>query len=453
MTEEMAANPKLMKEYDMVFDSEEKVQQSLKISKNNFTLYIGVINFNDCAFTDPIKESRKETYLGLTKSIAELGILSPIHVMVTESYSSWKKEGNSDEDFEGYKYMVVDGFRRIYGGMKNGLKRCNAVIWDFDDKERGSELLTTLALVLNKAQRHSWSELWFLMQILQMQSPLTAGTLEYLLQLESGDSDKLKAIMERASDFPEPKEDLLANKKSLQQAYTMLQKLMKEQDQLYVEDNKGISEVEQAEEIIDNEDKDGLSDEEVREVLEMEGSFNGELSEDNFGGELENEEYDRQKVGERHPIPKEIKAETMMRDGYACICCGMGKDLPMLARLSILQSHHKISVANSGPDSPENIATVCMCCHTLVHVFLKNGLRFGMSKDQYDAMPEESKTQLKNIRNLAKLDWEAGLKLGKNKDKIKEENKDYYKFKMPGTDLAENKRAVSGYSKKEFEEG
>lgn len=442
MTEDMMANKKLMKEYDEVFDSEEKVQQSLKISKNNFSLYVGVVNFNECAFTDPIKDSRKETYLGLTKSISELGILSPIHVMVTEGYSLWREEGNSEEEFEGYKYMVIDGFRRIYGGMKNGLKRCNAVIWDFEDKERGSELLTTLSLVLNKAQKHSWSELWLLMQILQIQSPLTAGTLEYLLQLESGDSDKLKAIMERASDFPEPKQDLLDNKKTLQQAYTMLQKLMKEQDQLYVEDNKGISEVENAEDIIDKEDRDGLSDDEVREVLEMEDSFDGELSDNDFdelmGNNIESERFEVD--GDRHLDPK-LRQAVLQRDNYMCQATGFGEGLPAEVALAVLQIHHKVPVADGGTNDIDNLITLSQDPHTLVHVIQRRGGKLGMKKEDYDVLPEHTQSYLKKVMKIARVAVEADRRCGKTREQVKKDTAESLRYQMPGAILNENMKA------------
>ena len=122
--------------------------------------------------------------------------------------------------------------------------------------------------------------------------------------------------------------------------------------------------------------------------------------------------------------------------------------MSMMCRMAILQSHHKISVANSGPDSKDNIITLCMTCHTLVHVYLKNGMKFGISKEQFDAMPDHVKEQFKNIRALAKIDWEAGKRLGKNKDDMRRDNAQYMKFKMPGTDLAENREALKEYNER-----
>lgn len=43
---------------------------------------------------------------------------------------------------------------------------------------------------------------------------------------------------------------------------------------------------------------------------------------------------------------------------------------------------------------------------------------------------------------IARVDYEAGKRLGKTTEDFKKDNKDSYKFKMPGTDLAENMRAL-----------
>ena len=262
---------------------------------------------------------------------------------------------------------------------------------------------------------------------------------------------KLKEIMQRAEDFPEPKEDLLSNKKNINQCFQALQKMMKEQDQLLKEDTLGISEVEQGDEVIDSSEEQGtrkeLSDEEVRDILEMEDGSE-ELGEDDFDENIGydvDSEPERQKVGERHELSRELKAETMMRDNYTCQCCGLGKEMSMFERMGVLQSHHIISVANSGPDTKENITTLCMTCHTLVHLTIRAGLKMGISKEEFEGMSEESQEMHKKIRNLAKRDYNAAKKLGKNPQKIREDNKDYYKFKMPGSDLSANKAALEEY--------
>lgn len=448
MLDEMRKNPDLLNEYEKTFDNEEKISHALKLDSSSFVLKFGEVNFDELSFAEPLKKGRKETYLGLTTSVKELGIVTPVHVMLTEGYSDWLDSDKSSE-FEGFKYIVIDGFRRIYAGVKSGLNSCKAIIWEFRDKDLGSQLLTSLSMLLNKSQNHSWSEVWYLFKMLELQTSMSPSTLEYLLCLESGDAMKLKDIM--LSDYSEVKDELLSNKKTLTQCYNMLHKLRKEEDQLMIDDTKGISEVEDAKDIIDKEDKGSLSDEETKELLDMLDDFSGNLSEDDFdelaGNNIEDE---MQKVGERHPLDPALKGETLIRDEYSCQCCGRGKGYPMKYALSILNSHHIISVANHGKDTAENIITLCQSCHTLVHTLVKNYCKFGMSKEDFDSLPKDSQEVLSRIMRIARVDFEAGKRLGKTREDFKKDNKNNLKFRMPGTDLKENSEAINSYNMKEY---
>lgn len=439
MTDDMRANPNLEEEYENTFDSEEKVVNALKITKDDFTLDIGVVDFDSLLIPDPMKKGRKETYLGLSTSIAELGIINPIQVMITEGYADWVQE-HPDEAYEGYKYILLDGFRRVWGGYKNGLSRCNAVIWDFKDKDKGNDLFTILSLVVNKNQKRSWGEIWYLYQILETQSSLTPGTLEYLLQLEPGDAMKLKDIM--SCEYADVKDDLLSNKKTITQAYNMLQKYRKEEDQLLKEDNKGIAELEQAEGVIEKAGDEVLSNEDVKEILEMEDNFDGELSDDDFDELMGNNiEDDRQTVGERHPLDPALRAAVLQRDGYCCQITGRGQGLPANIALSILNVHHKIPVHCGGTDTMDNLITVCLDVHTLIHVIERNMGKLGMSKEEFEALDEEQQTFIKGVMKIARIAVEANRRQGKSREQVKKEA-DVPRFQMPGAVQRENINAI-----------
>ena len=425
-----------------VKDADERVTSALSISKDNYTLSPAVINISDIVIPVPVKDSRKETYLGITKSVEELGVLNPIHVMVLEGYSEFLDEGGKPEEYDGPKYALIDGLRRIFSAKKNGLERMNAMVWNFKDKDKGAEALILISLVLNKHQRKSWMEIWYLYQILEESSSLTPSEIEYLLGLEPGDATKLKEVMTRADEFPEPKDDLLAKKKNLQQAYNALNKAMKEQNALIREDVSGVAGMQQVDGIVEGGESDvRLSDEQVKELLDMvSGDF--DVNADGFDSMLGNTP-EVQTVGERHPLDPALKAESLMHDGYKCVCCGLGEFLPMRYKLAILQSHHKISVANGGPDSVENLATLCVACHTLVHSVIWSNLKFGMSKEEFDELPSDERDRLKNILRLARIDYEAAKRLGKDpKDQFG--GRKPTTFKMPGSDLRENMKAVQG---------
>lgn len=420
--------------------SEERVSNSLNLNRSCFSLSVEEVSFDDLSFTEPIKRSRKETYLGLTTSIKELGILTPIHVMVTESYADWLNS-DREEEFNGFKYIVIDGFRRVYGGIKNGISSCVAVVWNFEDKDLGSQLLTALSRLLNKVQSHSWAEIWYLYQILELQTSMSPSTLEYLLSLESGDAMKLKDIM--LCDYQEVIDELFSNKKTLTQCYNMLQKLRKEEDQLMMDDVRGISEVESAEEIVDKRDRNILSDDEVKEILEMSDNFDGDLSEEDFDELMGNDIADeRQTVGERHPLDPALKAAVLARDGYCCQVSGVGKGLPADVALAILNVHHKIPVHAGGTDTMENLITVSLDVHTLIHVIERRNGKLGMKKEDFDKLPTETQEYLKGVMKIARIAVEANRRVGNSKEKIRKATSENMKFKMPGQVLKENKDAV-----------
>ena len=440
MEQNMKANPKLMEEYDNIFDSEDKIAQAIKVTTEEFTIDEGVVDFKDILVPDPLKKSRKETYLGLAKSVSEMGILQPIHVMITEGYADWVEDGGEGE-YDGFRYILLDGFRRIWAGYKNGLTRSNAMIWDFKDKDKGNDLALTLSRILNKNQDNSWGEKWYLYQILEAQSALTPGTLEYLLQLRPGDAMKLKDIM--SCDYQDVKDELLSNKKTLDQAYNMLQKYRKEEDVLGREDNTGISDMEQAEGLVEEGGDNLLNDEDIKEILEMEDNFNGDLSDEDFDELMGNNIADeRQTVGERHPLDPALRAAVLQRDGYCCQITGRGKGLPANIALSILNVHHKVPVHCGGTDSMDNLITVCLDAHTLIHIIERNMGKLGMSKEQYDALDEEEQKFIRGVMKIARIAVEANKRQGKTREQIREETKDSVKFKMPGVVQKENIDAV-----------
>lgn len=442
MNEDLLENEDLLDEYEGSFSSEEKISHAMKLSKESFSIDIGVVDFDDLLIPEPMKTGRKETYLGLSTSIGELGIVSPIHVMITEGYANWKNSGGSEEEFDGFRYVLLHGFRRVWGGYKNGLERCMAVIWDFKDKDKGNDISMVLSNLLHKSQKHSWMEVWEMYQLLTAQASVSESSIEYLLQIDIGDAPKLKSIMERADEFPEPKQDLLDNKKTLQQAYNMLQKQMKEVDQLAKDDVTGISDMEQAEGVVEGSEDILLSDDEIKDILEM-GSGGDELSEEDFDEFMGNNlPDDGQKVGERHPLDPALKAAVLARDGYCCQVTGRGKGLPTPIALAILNVHHKVPVHAGGKDTMDNLITVCLDVHTLIHIIERNGGKVGMSKETYDALPQEEKDFITGTMKIARIAVEANRKLGRTKEQIKKDTADAVKFKMPGVVQKENMGAV-----------
>lgn len=416
----------LAQEYDAVFDGDERVSALLKITSDAFTREFRRVNVRQIGLPDPLKKGRLQTMTGLTSTVKDMGVINPIHVMTV----------SADAEEDDYKYVLLDGLRRMYGAMRNGVDEVDAIVWDFKDKDQGVDLSLFLSLFLNRAQRRNYSEIWDLYKVLELQFSITPGTLEFLLQLESGDAMKLKDVM--LCDYEEVKQALINNEKTLEGAYKLLQKLRKEENMLEKEDAMGISAtVEGADAIVaDNTGDAGeLSDNDVVELLDMVNNHSlDDVSSDDFSdlnSSAFNEEH--QKVGERHPVDPAIRQGTFQRDKYRCRCCGTGG----VAFLATLIYHHAIPVHCGGGDSVENGLTLCDSCHQTLHCAEKAGGKIPMTKEQFEEYSKADQERIVKIINYAKVAVAAAQRKGVSSERIKEEANKSARHRMPGENLKE----------------
>lgn len=435
MNEELVQDEKLSKEYDEVFSGDEKEADILKITRDKFTIEKRTIKISDIVISEPVKQGRKTTLSGLSKSIEELGVLTPIHVMDI-----------SKGDIP--MFSLLDGTRRLFGAVKNGIKEIDANVWVFEDIEIGKKLALTLHLILNRNQDRRWSEIWELYQILELQMNITPGSLEYLLQLQSGDAMKLKDVM--LCDYSEVQEALLSGEKDLEGSYRLLQKLRKEEDQLAKDDATGITDTaEDGGEIVDNtsgstEDDVQLSEDDVRELLDMaDSSIDDTLGDSDFS-EMNTSAFEDegQKVGERHPVDPAIKQATFQRDNYRCRCCNTGG----AAFLSALVYHHLIPVHAHGKDTVENGLTICDSCHLTLHCSERAGGKIPMTKEQFEEYSDADKARIKKIIKFSKIAVEAQLRLGRSKKEISDASRKSSRHRMPGEGLKETQQGFAQYS-------
>lgn len=426
-------------EFDNVFSGEEKADMLLKLTSDKFTRHQERIKIKQIGLTEPVKRGRKKTMTGLTASIKDLGVVEPIHVMLTE-----ESDLDDDED-DTFKYMLLDGVRRVFGAMKNGIEEIDAIVWDFKDKEQGMDLALVLSLVLNRVQKREWSEIWDLYQILEMQTAITPGTLEYLLQLNGGDAMKLKDVM--LCDYEEPKQALLNNEKDLDGCYKMLQKLRKEEDQLAKEDATGFSDtVEGAENVtsnnIETEDGGQLSDQDVMELLEMADDIDNldNITDEDFD-ELNKGIADSQAGGERHPLDPALKSAVLSRDNFKCKCCGFGG----AAALGVLAVHHILPVHTFAKGQPtdymENLTTLCLRCHILLHIAERAGGKLQLTKEDFETYSEEEQLSLRKVLKLAKIAVDADKRRNMSLEDVRKATSDSIRHPMPGTGLPDNERA------------
>ncbi|GEM_PF-2033312 len=437
-------------EYDATFTGEEKTAAALKFSSDAFEREFKSIKISEIVLSEPIKQGRKETRSGLTAITKDLGVLVPIHVMTLS-------EESQDDDV---KYVLLDGLRRIYGALKNGQTEIDAIVWDFKDKDQGSDYALFISLLLNKTQDRSWGEKWSLFQVLEMQSAITPGTVEYLINLSPGDAMRFKDVM--LAEYSEPKEALLSGDKDLDGAYKMLAKLRKEENALEKSDAQGISgTVEGAEDLAaDNTGEGGeLSDNDVLELLDMAEDLDiGDDTDEVEFKSLNAAEAECQKVGERHPLDPAIRQSVLARDKFVCSCCGMKM---IGARLGLIAVHHKIPVHCGGRDSLDNLTTLCVNCHVALHIMERQGGSILMAEEDWnelyekdengetikvDGKPKLSSEQISLLkaRKLALVAIEADKRQGLSKDAVQKYTSDTIKHPMPGVAFANGKKDYEG---------
>lgn len=399
----------------------------LDIDANSYELRNEVISLDSVVISKPVKDSRKTSHTGLTRSVAELGILTPIHVLVTEEYKEWLTEDKDERPrvFGGTKFILLDGLRRLYGGVRNRVETCNAVVWDFNDPEYGASIALVLRSILNNKQKQTWQELWGYYQVLEEVATINPTTMEYLLGLESGEAMKLKDVI--LAEYDEPKQDLFDKKKTLDQAYSALQKLRKEEDRAALDDQRGIGDVENAEDMLDGSEWiDQISEDDAKEALELmeddELLFGGDNPEEDMLGVGEGE---LQSTSERKPLDPVLRNAILRRDNFTCQACGLGEGISSGIALGAFEIHHTVSVMAQlegsrddtgmifeGSDMPKLI-TLCSTDHKLVHLIVIHGGKLGISKEEFEALDQSQQEKWKKLAKFAKVLMWAEKKSGK----------------------------------------
>lgn len=405
-------------------------------SKGSYTILPTIeVDINKIAYSTPMKDGRKETITGLTKSIRESGVLTPIDIILLPAPDEEMREMMEEEGEVVPEYLLVSGLRRIFASLKNGIKTIPANIWDFKDKEQGQKACLELGLWLNRQQKHSWGEVWSLYQVLEEKSQIRPAMAEFLFQLEGGDAMKLKDVM--LCEYPEIREELLAGTKTLEQSYKQLMKERKEEDELEMSDSKGLSDAsdDTASIVDDNGEVDPLDNSQVMELMEMlDKKDEHGVSDDDFNELNSEEDVMIQDVKNRTFVDPLVKKSTLYRDNFKCICCGTGG----VAFLDVIVFHHIIPVHAGGADTVENGATLCDTCHLTLHVAERNGGRLPMSKEQFDEYSDEQQNRIKNILRLAKVAYKADKLKGYSREEINKLARAAASHRMPGENIKEN---------------
>lgn len=407
---------------DFMFSSKiDLVNKDLEISS------IFIPNFKKVARSDSLK--------GMTGVVGEWGVVERIHVLALE-----------DED----SYLLLSGLRRVYAAVRNNLKTIPSVVWNFSDKDEGKEKANILALMLHRSQGFTPKEVWEQLKILEEVHDATPGLIEFLLQLRAGEAMKLKDIMLADNEYGDIKSDLMDNLLTIEGAYKKLTNARKKENRLEKDDNTvidGGSEDTSSLSVEDMPEDVILGEEEVKELLEM---TNLEVTDsevdqiEDFAKEGAQEPpptYD--KDGNRTKLPDHIRDEVYIRDEFTCRCCGLGG----VHRLPTLQVHHIIEVSQGGDNSLDNLITVCLSCHTLIHT-----LAWGKSTIKKEEISEEERRIFKNIIKYANIILKAERTLKGKGGGTPDELKQKPKFPMPGTNMSGMQKAYNKAQSRELSE-
>lgn len=421
---------------------------------------------SDLALLEFVKESRNETHQGLTQSIQEMGQLTPIVVMQSTSYAMYLSEHDGDpEGFEGKKYILIDGLRRLYSMVKLRFDYAEVCVFEFEDPDKGSEVAPLLRCLLNKHENMSYTELWGYLRILDEAYTLAPNIEEYLLGLESGDVMKLKDVMSSQDRYPDIVDALLSKKKTLDQAFSALNKARKEEDRLSIEDESGVGQIEDTAGIVDDSVRSGLSESDVKDILEMNANSDPSatgIDSNDFrdaegvdAGKIA-DDFKTQDVNNREILDPAIKQQVFARDKMHCVICGIGGG----GFVGSLCIHHIVEVKFGGSDrfdqdirsEKNNLITLCSNCHVNLHYIAWNGNRLPLTESEYNEYTDEQKLTLRKQKHYANIVYECEQRYNK-KHGIKQGDRQGRKpsHQMPGTNKKELEAALEQVRREESE--
>lgn len=402
------------------------------------------ILIEDISIPSFMKKARSKTYMGLVKSVSELGVLTPISVTYSAEYVKFKKD-NPDTPYTNPKYVLLDGYRRLFALYRNGIQKVRATLFEFDNPDQAAEVSLLFKCILNKYTPSDIEENNSISDLLQDRYSVSQSTIEYLLSMHSGDFMKLKDIVNSSDKYPEIKDDLFSHKKGLEQAFKALQAARKKEDQLRIDDATGIGGIDEAKDVVDNDNDQPLSEDETLEILDktdddMSDAFTEGVSDGDIS--MAPEDYGAQKEHERHPLDPALRQAVLIRDDFRCVVCG--RSAPVY--LASLVVHHPIPVYGGGTDKYEepvffekedgrirlnpanNLVTLCDSCHEALHaIAFKHRGKLPISASYYDSLSPKEQEQMKRLKLLISVEAAVDRKLNRNQHALAQ-----VKHRMPG---------------------
>ena len=330
----------------------------------------------------------KKSVQGLVQSIQSTGLLEPLVVARTMT--------------EGL-YVLLSGYRRLLACAMAGKKRVPCIVNNHINVTK----IPIVEALYNHNQKYTINEIIdYINYIKNEQGMDSPSMIEYLLQLNNGDYNKLEDILSDNDDDIVSK--LLDGTYDIATAYKKLEQRRKKES-AEEKENKRAAQVysDEAESGIDSIQGSGddvgntpaptdemveainRNSEEIDDYLD-DKDLDTMIKEDNS---IKGFEPHVQKVNEREFIDPAIKKAVMARDKCTCQCCRSGGP----SYVDTLDYHHTLPVFLGGNDSADNAVMLCLSCHKMVHLYSTGDLTIekDLLKSNYSELTEQQKTSFK----------------------------------------------------------
>lgn len=316
----------------------------------------------------------------LVTSIRSTGLVNPLIVAPTVT--------------EGI-YVLISGFRRLLACAKAGIIQVPCVI----NKKVNTIEIPILESLYNHCKPYNMQETLDYIEYLEKEKGIMSPPMiEYLLQLNNGDYTKLKDILNDNDDDIISR--LMSGEYDISKAFKKLEKRRKDEtkeeqtvrnaETIYSDsEGHGVKGLENTGET--GYAEDALTDEEIKELALNANEWEDGLEDASLEAMIhEDKQLDgfkdkKQDVDNREETDPIIRRQVFVRDGYKCQCCD--KEGP--SYIDVLECHHMIPVfvnkgmtAEKAGDVLNNLITLCIMCHRMVHLYSFGDLAIPETKNE-----------------------------------------------------------------------
>lgn len=344
----------------------------------------------------------------LTTSVRGTGLLMPVVVAPTAT--------------EGL-YALVNGLGRLISCAKSGIRRIPCVI----NKKAKTTELRLLEAMYNHSRQYSIKEILDFIEYLEKERGINKPiTIEYLLQMDTGDYTKLKdVISDNDENIVTP---LLNGQMTISQAFKKLESRRKKESREEKENRKAAEVYSNTEESgtsdIDNVGETGddgvkLTDEELSKLGFVADNLDEGLEGENLadmieeGKNMEGFEPHKQDWKNRERLDPALRKAVLARDDNTS---RVDPNISGQEYIECLDVHHIHEVYLGGSDDIDNLITVDIISHKLIHLWARGELHIGDLESMSESEQEKFKRIIK-LGNVIRKDMQAkGMKVAELKE-------------------------------------